>query len=126
MLGGGEPEDAGSAGGGALVVGDALEPGAAEGVCGGDEGEELRVEGAEGGGGLDEGFGEGLGGEPGGDGFGGGREAFGVGEVELGDAGELRRGCRWNQQRVAGGVEGDLEVGQDAAGGDLGENGLQL
>ena len=88
----GEPKYAAGAGSGALVVGDALHPETANGVTGGDEGEERFIQGAQAGVGLHEGFRQGVGGEPAGEGFGGCGDLLCAGEVELGDSGELRWG----------------------------------
>ena len=105
-------------------MGDALQPVATDGICGGNESQKLFVEGAEVGGWLDEGFGEGAGGEPVGEGLSGCGKTFEVGEVELGDACQQRRGYRWNQERVAGWVERDLQIGKNATGSDFGEDGF--
>jgi len=92
LLGGGEPEEARGFGGGALVVGDALEPVAADEIIRWEKGEELPVQGAKVGGRFDEGFAERVRTKPVGEGFGGCGDAFGVGEVELRDADEFRSG----------------------------------
>ena len=69
-----------------------MQPVAAGGVFRRKERHQLLVQGAEVGGGLDEGFRQGVGGEPAGEGFGGCGDLLCAGEVELGDSGELRWG----------------------------------